>query len=99
MQPELQRVGVGGVDPGGGRVCSEQLADGVLDELLGVAPAQALGGVLVDGRYVVALGGPDDGAERRGGVEDRRRLLLLPAEPLRGTCRAAECSFIFTSNI
>lgn len=82
MQPEEQRVGVGGVDPGGCRVRAEQLAHGVLDQLLGVAAAQALGGVLVDGGDVVALGRADDGAESGGRGEDGRRLLLLPAQPL-----------------
>lgn len=79
VQPEKQRVGVCRVDPGGCWVRPEQLAHGVLDQLLRVTPAQALGGVLVDGRDVVALRCADDGAERGGGVEDGRRLLLLPA--------------------
>lgn len=57
----------------------------MLDQLLRVAPAQALGGVLVDRGDVVALGRADDGAERGRGVEDRRRLLLLPAQPLSTT--------------
>lgn len=57
----------------------------MLDQLLRVTPAQALGGVLVDGGDVVALGRADDGAERGGGVEDGRCLLLLPAQPLSAT--------------
>lgn len=85
MQPEQQGVRVCGVDPGGRRVRPEQLAHRVLDQLLRVTPAQALGGVLVDGRDVVALGRADDGAERGGVVEDRGRLLLLPAQPLSAT--------------
>lgn len=85
MQPEEQRVGVSGVDPGGCRVSPEKLTHRVLDQLLGVAPAQALGGVLVHRGDVVALGRPDDGAERRGRVEDGRRLLLVPAEALSAT--------------
>lgn len=87
VQPEQQRVGVGRVDPGGCRVSPEQLARRVLDQLLRVAPAQALGGVLVDGRDVVALGRADDGAEGGGGGQDRGRLLLLPAQPLSATYR------------
>lgn len=63
MLPEKQRVGVGRVDPGGRRVGSEQLALRVLDELLRVTAAQALGGVLVDGGDVVTLWCADDGAE------------------------------------
>lgn len=86
VQPEQQRVRVGRVDPGGRRVSPEQLAHRVLDQLLGVASAQALGGVLVDRGDVVALGRADDGAERGGGVEDGRRL-LLPAQPLCATWR------------
>lgn len=82
VKPEEQRVGVGGVDPGGRRVRPEQLARRVLDQLLRVAAAQALGGVLVDGRDVVTLGRADDGAEGGGGGEDRGGLLLLPAQPL-----------------
>lgn len=82
VQPVEQGVGVGGVDPGGRRVRPEQLARRVLDQLLRVAAAQALGGVLVDGRDVVTLGRADDGAEGGGGGEDRRGLLLLPAQPL-----------------
>ena len=82
MQPEGQGVGVSRVYPGGSRVGPEQLAHRVLDQLLGEAAAQALGGVLVDGGDVVAFGRADDGAEGGGGVEDRRRLLLLlPAQP------------------
>lgn len=57
----------------------------MLDQLLRVAAAEALGGVLVDGGDVVALGRADYGAERGGGVEGRRRLLLLPAQPLSAT--------------
>lgn len=85
MQPVEQRVGVGRVDPGGRRVRPEQLARRVLDQLLGVAPAQALGGVLVDGGDVVALGRADDGAEGGGGVEGRRGLVLFPAQALSAT--------------
>lgn len=54
----------------------------MLDQLLRVAAAQALGGVLVDRRDVVTLGRADDGAEGGGGGEDRGGLLLLPAQPL-----------------
>ena len=43
----------------------------MLYQLLRVPSAQPLGGVLVDGRDVVALWSADDGAERCGGVEDR----------------------------
>lgn len=57
----------------------------MLDQLLRVTPAQALGGVLVDGGDVVTLGRADDGAERGGMGEDGRRLLLLPAQPLSAT--------------
>lgn len=85
VQPEEQRVWVGGVDAGRGGVRPEQLALGVLDQLLGVPPAQALRRVLVHGGDVVALGRADDGAQRGGGVEDGRCLLLLPAQPLGAT--------------
>lgn len=86
MQPEEQRVGVCRVDPGGRWVRSEQLAARVLDQLLRVAAAQALGGVLIDGGDVVTLGRADDGAEGGGGVQGGRRLLLLlPAQPLAAT--------------
>lgn len=37
MQPEDERIGIGRVDACGRWVCAEQLAAGVLDELLGVA--------------------------------------------------------------
>lgn len=88
VQPEEQRVGVGRIDPGGCWVSPEQLTHRVLDQLLRVAPAQALGGVLVDGGDVVALGRADDGAQRGGWVEDGRRLLLLlPAQTLGATWR------------
>lgn len=59
----------------------------MLDQLLRVAPAQALGCVLVDGGDVVTLGRADDGAERGRRGEDRRSLLLLPAQPLSTTYR------------
>lgn len=59
----------------------------MLDQLLRVAPAQALGCVLVDGRDVVTFGGADNGAERGRRGEDRRCLLLLPAQPLSTTYR------------
>lgn len=62
MQPEEQRVGVGGVDPGGCWVSPQQLAHRVLNQLLRVTTAQSLGSVLVDGGDVVALGRADDGA-------------------------------------
>lgn len=71
MQPEKQGVGVRRVDPGGCWVRPEQLARGVLDQLLRVAAAKSLCGVFVDGGDVVALGSADDGAERGRGVEDR----------------------------
>lgn len=89
VQPEEQRVGVGGVDPGGRRVRPEQLARRVLDQLLRVAATQALGGVLVDRRDVVALWRADDGAEGGGGGEDRGGLLLVPAQPLGAAWRMA----------
>lgn len=57
----------------------------MLDQLLRVTPAQAFGSVLVDGGDVVTLRRADDGAERGGGVEDGRRLVLLPAQPLSAT--------------
>lgn len=57
----------------------------MLDQLLRVTPAQALGGVLIDGGDVVTLGRTDNGAERGGMGEDGRRLLLLPAQPLSTT--------------
>lgn len=82
MQPEEQRVWVGGVDPGGCWISPEQLTCCVLDQLLGIASAQALRRILVHRRDVVALGRANDGAERSWGVEDRRRLLLLPAQAL-----------------
>lgn len=63
VEPEDQGVGIGGVDARGGRVGPQQLAGGVLDQLLGIAPAEPLGSVLVQGRDVVALGCPDDGTE------------------------------------
>lgn len=63
MEPEDQGVGIGGVDARGGRVGPQELAGGVLDQLLGIAPAEPLGCVLVQGRDVVALGCPDDGTE------------------------------------
>lgn len=90
VQPEEQRVGVGGVDPGGRRVRPEQLARRVLDQLLRVAATQALGGVLVDRRDVVALWRADDGAEGGGGGEHRGGLLLLPAQPLSAAWRNGE---------
>lgn len=89
VQPEEQRVGVGGVDPGGRRVRPEQLAHRVLDQLLRVAATQALGGVLVDRRDVVALWCADDGAEGGGGGEHRGGLLLLPAQPFSAAWRMA----------
>lgn len=87
MQPEQQGGWVCGVDSGGCWVGPEQLTGGVLDQLLRVTPAQSLGSVLVDGGDVIALGCTDDGAERGGGTEDGRRLLLLPAQALGTTYR------------
>lgn len=86
MQPEQQGGWVCGVDSGGCWVGPEQLTGGVLDQLLRVTPAQSLGSVLVDGGDVIALGCTDDGAERGGGTEDGRRL-LLPAQALGTTYR------------
>ncbi len=57
----------------------------MLDQLLRVTSAQALGGVLIDRGDVVAFGSADDGTERGGGVEDGRCLLFLPAQPLSAT--------------
>lgn len=57
----------------------------MLDQLLRVTAAQALGSVLVDGGDVVTLGRADDGAERGGMGKDGRCLLLLPAQPLSAT--------------
>lgn len=87
MQPEQQRVWVRGVDPGGCWVSPEQLTRGVLDQFLRVTPAQPLGGVLIDGGDVITLGCPDNGAEGGGWTEDRRRLLLFPAQALGATYR------------
>lgn len=94
VQPEEQRVGVCGVDPRGCWVGPEQLAHGVMDQLLRVTAAQALGGVLVDRRDVVTLGRADDSAEGGGRGEDRGCLLLLPAQPLSATLRTGteKCS-------
>lgn len=64
MQPEDERIGVGGVDACGCRVRAEQLAAGVLDEFLGVAATQALCSILIDRGDMVASGCADDGAER-----------------------------------
>lgn len=47
VQPEGERIGVGGVDASGRRVGAEQLALRVSDQLGGVTATQALGGVLV----------------------------------------------------
>lgn len=49
MEPEDEGVGVGGVDARGSGVGPEELAGGVLDQLLGIAPAEPLGSVLVQG--------------------------------------------------
>ena len=81
MQPEGQGVGVGRVDARGGWVGPEELAGGVLNQLLGVTAAQTLGCVLVDGGDVVALWSADYGTQGGAGVEDGRRL-LLPAQAL-----------------
>ncbi len=70
----------------------------MLDQLLRVTPAQALGSVLVDRGDVVALGRADDGTERGGGVEDRRRLLLLPAQTLSATWREETETFKVPEN-
>lgn len=87
MQPEQQGVWVCGVDSGGCWVSPEQLTRSVLDQLLRVTPAQSLGGILIDGGDVIALGCTDDGAERGGWTEDRRHLLFLPAQALGATYR------------
>lgn len=57
----------------------------MLDQLLRVPAAQALGSVLVDRGDVVTLGRADDGAERGWGRESGRRLMLVPAQPLSPT--------------
>lgn len=57
----------------------------MLDQLLRVASAQALGSILIDRGDVVALRCADDGAERGWGIENRRCLLLLPAQSLAAT--------------
>lgn len=64
MQPEDERIGVGGVNARGRWVGAEQLAASVLDEFLGVAATQTLRSVLVDRGDVVTFGCADDGAER-----------------------------------
>ncbi len=69
VQPEEERIGVGGVDACGCRVRAEQLAASVLDEFLGVAATQTLCSVLVDRGNVVAFGCADDGAERGARAE------------------------------
>lgn len=79
VEPEDEGVRVGGVDSCGCRVGPEQLTRRVLDQLLGVAPAQPLGSVLVQGRDVVALGRPDDGAEGRWRVVGTAR--IFPGRP------------------
>lgn len=81
MEPEDQRVGIGGVDACGSGVGPQELAGGVLDQLLGVAPAEPLGSVLVQGRDVVALGRPDDGTE--GSWRVIRRARIFPGLPHR----------------
>lgn len=87
MEPEQQRVWVCGVDPGGCWVSPEQLTRSVLDQFLRVTPAQSLGGILIDGGDVITFGCTDNGAERGGWTEDRRCLLLFPAQALSATYR------------
>lgn len=80
MQPEAEWVGVGGVDACGGRVGAQQLALRVPDQLSGVTATEALGGVLIHRRDVVALRRADDCAQGRR-CACRRHRLLLPACP------------------
>lgn len=81
MQPEDEGVRVGGVDARGGGVGPQELAGGVLDQLLRVAPAEPLGSVLVQRGDVVALGRPYDGAEGSWGAVRRAR--VFPGLPHR----------------
>lgn len=85
MEPEDQGVGVGGVDARGSGVGPQELAGGVLDQLLGVAPAEPLGSVLVQGRDVVALGSPYDGTEGGWGVVRRARIFPGRSHHIKGT--------------
>jgi len=74
MEPEDERVGIGGVDARGSGVRPQELAGGVLDQLLGVPPAQPLGSILIQGGDVVALGCPYDSTERSWRIIRRGRV-------------------------
>lgn len=85
VQPEDEGVWVGGVDARGGGVGPQELAGGVLDQLLGIAPAQPLGCILVQRGDVVALGRPDDGTEGGWGVVRRARVFPGLPHRIKGT--------------
>lgn len=72
MEPEHERIGVGRVDAGGGRVSPQQLTGGVLDQFLGIPATQTLGGIFIQRRDMVTFGSSNDSAEGRGWVEGGR---------------------------
>lgn len=74
VEPEDEWMGIGGVDACGSRVCPEELTCGVLDQLLGVPPAQPLGSVLVQGGDMIAFGCPYDSTERSWRIVRRARV-------------------------